>query len=246
MSSENNTKQRTGSGGRVAMHSPSAIRLLKSRPPASSGPVDPREFLKTEPRIRNRVIAAGSFVLVVLATVLVVGTSAGIVSGPNLVSTSPTPTALTTHGFLELTVAADGWESGSSTPAIARLRAENSDTYTVCHAVPAGVRDTLELDDGRYYLSWITPVGPDGTLYIPPEEELVSVRAGHTTSRSAAFTRVPLEESTFGDYAATIDIVHEAMEHGDETLTGEDGDALMHQLQVNSNEAPNFFIFIEE
>ena len=109
------------------------------------------------------------------------------------------------------------------------------------------IRDIVELEEGKYYLSWITPVDADGTLYIPPEgEALVTIRAGHTTSRLASFVRVPVHESTFGDYAATIDIVAEAMAHGDETLTGAAGEALMRKLQVNANEAPNFFIYIPE
>ena len=127
------------------------------------------------------------------------------------------------------------------------MRPDNSEEYLVCRAVPAGVRDAIELDEGTYCLSWITPVDADGTLYIPPEgEEQVTVRAGHTVSRTAIFTRVPVVDSTFGDYAATIDIVYEAMAHGDETLSGEAGEALMHKLQVNANAAPNFFIYIAE
>ena len=235
-----------GASGHVALHSPSAIRMLKTRPPAESEPLNPVDFLKTDKRILRRVFVAGSLVLVMLVVVLVAGTRAGIVSGPNLVNqnTSET-TALTTHGFLELTVRADGWDSEGSTPAIARLRADGSDEYLLCRAIPADVRDAIELDEGKYYLSWITPCDADGTLYIPPEgEELVKVQAGHTTSHAAEFIRVPVVESTFGDYAATIDIVYEAMAYGDETLSGAAGEALMHKLQVNANEAPNFFIYI--
>ena len=241
-------KEKKRSGGKVALHSPSAIRMLKSRPPAESAPLNPAEFLKTDKRILRRVVVAGSLVLVMFITVVLAGASAGIVSGPNLVTPAPSQTtALTTHGFLELTVSADGWDAEGSTPAIVRVRPTESEEYLLCRAVPADVRDTIELDEGEYYLSWITPVDADGTLYIPPEgEQKIEIRAGHTTSQLATFTRVPVIDSTFGDYAATIDIVYEAMAHGDETLSGEVGEALMHKLQVNANEAPNFFIWIPE
>ncbi|MDO4399923.1 MAG: hypothetical protein Q4D27_03120 [Coriobacteriia bacterium] len=242
----NKTKQ--GSGGRVAMHSPSAIRLLKTRPPAESEPLNPRDFLKTEKHIRARVYTAAAIVILVLTTVLVVGTSAGIVSGPNLVNPGTGQTsALTTHGFLEITPNADGWNAETSTAPIVRIRAANSEEYLLCRAVPANTRDTIELDEGTYLISWITPVDANGRLYIPPEaEEQVTVRAGHTVTRNATFTPVPPEESAFGDYAATIDIVGEAMAHGDETLTGEAGEAFMRKLQENANEAPNFFIYVPE
>lgn len=216
--------------------------------PAEANPPRPRDFLKTEKRIRRRVHIAGTFVLIVLISVVIAGAQAGIISGSNLLNTTSAQTsALTTHGFLELTVAADGWDAEGSTPAIARLRPADSEEYLLCRAVPADVRDTVELDEGLYYLSWITPVDADGTLYIPPEgEEPVQIRAGHTTSRTAVFRRVPVIESTFGDYAATVDIVGDAIAHGDETMSGEAGDALMHKLQVNANEAPNFFIYIPD
>lgn len=248
MAQEGNINQKHGSGGKVALHSPSAIRLMKSRPPATGDAINPREFLKMEKHIRLRVFSAAAIVLVALATVLVVGSSMGIVSGPNLINPAgPGSPALTTHGFLELTPNADGWDAQTSTDPIVRVRADGSDEYLFCRAVPANVRDTIELDEGVYYLSWITPVDADGRLYIPPEgEERVSVRAGHTISRQATFIPVPPVESAFGDYAATIDIVYEAMEHGDETLSGEAGDAFMAKLQANANEAPNFFIWIPE
>lgn len=246
MATQGDMKQKRGSG--VALHSPSAIRLLKSRPPAGDEPLNPRDFLKVEPPIRMRVAVAATVVLITLATVLVVGTSAGIVSGPNLVASTPTETtALTTHGFLEFNAVADGWDADSSTAPIARLRAEGAEEYLLCRAVPANQRDIIELDEGTYYISWITPVDADGTLYIPPEgERELKVKAGHTTTSTAVFTRVPVVDSTFGDYAATIDIVWEAIAHGDETLAGEAGDAFMRKLQVNANEAPNFFVYIPD
>ena len=247
MVSDGKNKQKKGSGGHLALHSPSAIRLFKNRPPAKSEPLNPSEFLKTDPLIRRRVIIAGSFVMAVFIAVVVAGTSIGLISGPNLVNSGTAENgALTTHGFLEFTVYAEGWDKEGSTPAIARLRPSNSEEYQVCRAVPADIRDTLEVDEGQYYLSWITPVDADGTLYIPPEGEvLVDIRAGHTTTRTAVFTRVPVADSTFGDYAATIDIVSEAIAHGDETLEGAAGEELMHKLRVNANEAPNFFMSLE-
>ncbi|MBE6470542.1 MAG: hypothetical protein E7000_02405 [Coriobacteriaceae bacterium] len=248
MVTEGNTKQKRGTGAKLALHSPSAIRLLKSQPAPTTEPLDPREFLHTEAHIRRRVYIAAAIVVIALAATLIAGTATGIVSGPNLVAPAQTQTsALTTHGFLEFSVMADGWDAETSTCPIARLRPEDSEEYTVCRAVPANTRDIIELDEGRYYLSWITPVDADGTLYIPPEgETLVNIQAGHTITRPATFTRVPVVESTFGDYAATIDIVWEAMAHGDETLTGEAGEAFMRKLQENANEAPNFFIYVPE
>ena len=247
MSDDEKNKQKPAVGGRIAMHSPSAIRMFKNRPPAKSEPLNPADFLKTDDPIRRRVLIAGTLVMAMFIAVVVAGTSAGIISGPNLMNANSTQTtALTTHGFLELTVSADGWDAEGSTPAIARFRQVGSDEYLFCRAVPADVRDTVELDEGQYYLSWITPVGPDGTLYIPPEGEfLIDIQAGHTTTRMAAFTRVPVTDSTFGDYSATIDIVADAIAHGDETLQGEAGEELMRKLQRNANEAPNFFVYIE-
>lgn len=243
---DNNRKQ--GSGAKVALHSPSAIRLFKSRPPATGPDINPREFLKTEKHIRMRVYSAAAFVLIVLATVLVVGSSMGIVSGPNVVTpTQSQSSALTTHGFVELTPIADGWNAETSTEPILRVRVDGNEEYLFCRAMPANARDVVELDEGTYYISWITPVDADGRLYIPPEgEERVTVRAGHTISRNAYFTPVPPAESAFGDYAATIDIVADAIAHGDETLSGEAGDAFMRKLQANANEAPNFFIWVPE
>ena len=248
MARSDNKNQKQGSGAKVALHSPSAIRLFKSRPPATGPDINPKEFLKTDKRIRWRVYTAGTLVLIVLATVLVVGSSMGIVSGPNVVNPGQSQsTALTTHGFLELTPNADGWNAQTSTEPILRVRADGSEEYLFCRAVPANARDVVELDEGVYFISWITPVDADGRLYIPPEgEERVSVQAGHTISRNAYFRPVPPAESAFGDYAATIDIVADAIAHGDETLSGEAGDAFMRKLQVNANEAPNFFIWVSE
>lgn len=245
MTQADDRAQDAGGAGKAARH-PAGSASAGQQAQAAGVPV-PRDFLKVREPILHRVVIAGLLVVVLLVTVIWAGVSAGIISGTTIANSSqPEATALTTHGFLEVTVRAEGWDAQGSTPAIARLRPVNSTEYVVCSAVPADTRDTIELDEGSYYLSWITPVDADGTLYIPPEEELIQIRAGHATSDLAVFTRVPLAESTFNDYAATIDIVYEAIEHGDETLEGEAGDALMHKLQVNANEAPNFYIFIPD
>ncbi len=212
----------------------------------STPPIRPRDFLKVYQPIRRRVIIAAVLVIAVLAAVLSAANSAGIISGSRFSSgNTTTSTALTTHGFLEMSVEADGWTE-TSTPAIARLRAIGSDEYLLCHAVDAGSRETIELDEGSYYLSWITPCDADGSLYIPPVEQIVQIRAGHTTNFTGVFTRVPVAESTFEDYAATIDIAYEAISHGDETLSGTVGEAFMRKLQANANNAPNFYIYIPD
>ncbi len=204
----------------------------------------PRDFLKVEPPIRHRVVIAFVLVTAILVAVLASASSSGILSGSHFVSgNQATTSALTTHGFLEMSVEAEGWTE-ESTPAIARLRAIGSDEYLLCHAVDADSRETVELEEGSYYLSWITPCDSDGSLYIPPVEQIVRIRAGHTTSYTGVFMRVPVAESTFEDYAATIDIAYEAVTHGDETLSGVVGEAFMRKLQSNANAAPNFYIYI--
>ena len=244
MAQDGNISQQVETDGQAAA-APSAAPEAQS---AQHAYIDPREFLNVDKRIRRRVWAAGGLVTVVLVAVLVAATSVGIISGPNFLSAgSGEVTALTTHGFLELNVQAKGWDAETSTPAIMRVRSAESEEgdYLLCRAVPAGERDTVELDEGSYLISWITPVDADGALYIPPEgESLVNIRAGHTTSATATFKRVDPAESAFADYSATLDLVHEAIDHGDETLAGEVGEELLHKLEVNANEAPNFYIYL--
>lgn len=220
----------------AALHSPEAVRMMKSRPPAQQA-VPSREMMRLDARTRVRVGVAGSLVVLVLAAVLAVVLPSGMFGDPLDEAGSVSGTQeLTTRGFLEMMVYADGWEADASTPAVLHVMREDGSTV-LYHAVKPGDREIVELESGAYRVGFIPAINADGTAYRFPEAQRVQVDVGHTSNIAATLDVLPGDEATFEDYQAIIDAFEAAIAQGDATLRGATGDALRARLLGNAQAA---------
>ena len=198
-----------------------------------------REMLKLDRRIKIRVFTAA--LVVIAACFLVVGSafSAGIVGQRTPVAV-PETEELTTKGFLEMLVRADGWDAGSSTPAVLCVRHEDG-SPVLFHAIAVDSRESIELDAGTYWTSFISPVNAGGSIYRMPEPQQVTVEVGHTVSIGADLEWVAPDAATRDDYLAITGAVQEAVGAGDATLQGEAGEGLLALMWQNVESSASYW-----
>lgn len=198
-----------------------------------------REMMKLDRRTKLRVLSAAFVVTALLAAVIYGAFQVGIYGGREAAPTSIATSELTTRGFLEVAVRADGWSEESSTLAVmCILKADGTPVFY--HAMKANARDTVEVEAGSYLISFISPVNADGVLYRPSKGQPVEISAGHTTSMATVLTPIAAQDATQDDYLAIITAVQEAIPLGDATLQGDAGAALVSQLWAYAGASPAF------
>lgn len=222
------------------MHSSEAVRIMRSRPPAAQ-PVVPRDMLKLDSITRKRVLISGFLVLTALVFTVVSAYSVGIFEAhdPSAATASTGSQELSTHGFLEMMVYADGWEEATSSSAILCVRTQDG-APVLFHAIRANTREIVELDAGTYQVDFLPPINAGGSLYRAPESQMVEVSIGHTVNIAATLEPVAAEDAVRDDYLAVIAAFEEAATAGDFTLKGEAWDFLHGRLVTNAQSSPTF------
>lgn len=145
-----------------------------------------------------------------------------------------------------LSVTADhGWDE-NSTPAIAHIEGDDVDFY---HAVTPDAEgnkgtSTVELAEGDYTVSFVSPVNSDGSAFDiydtgAPVDITVDADAKTAPAVNCPMAQIPADQVTDDMLADIVDKTKDAIEKGDETLKGDAGTNILDKLDGNVAKNPN-------
>lgn len=145
-----------------------------------------------------------------------------------------------------LSVTADhGWDE-NSTPAIAHIEGNDVDFY---HAVTPDAdgnkgTSTVELAEGDYTVSFVSPVNSDGSAFDiydtgAPVDITVDADAKTAPAVNCPMAQIPADKVTDDMLADIVNKTKDAIKKGDETLKGDSGKAILGKLDGNVSANPN-------
>lgn len=145
-----------------------------------------------------------------------------------------------------LNVTADhGWDE-NSTPAIAHIEGNDVDFY---HAVTPDAdgnkgTSTVELAEGDYTVSFVSPVNSDGSAFDTydtgaPVDITVDADAKTAPAVNCPMAQIPADKVTDDMLADIVDKTKDAIKKGDETLKGDAGTGILDKLDGNVAKNPN-------
>lgn len=139
-----------------------------------------------------------------------------------------------------LSVTADhGWDE-NSTPAIAHIEGDDVDFY---HAVTPDAdgnkgTSTVELAEGDYTVSFVSPVNSDGSAFDiydtgAPVDITVDADAKNAPAVNCPMAQIPADKVTDDMLADIVNKTKDAIKKGDETLKGDAGTGILDKLDGN-------------
>lgn len=145
-----------------------------------------------------------------------------------------------------LSVTADhGWDE-NSTPAIAHIEGNDVDFY---HAVTPDAEgnkgtSTVELAEGDYTVSFVSPVNSDGSAFDiydtgAPVDITVDADTKNAPAVNCPMAQIPADKVTDDMLADIVDKTKDAIKKGDETLKGDAGTGILDKLDGNVAKNPN-------
>ena len=145
-----------------------------------------------------------------------------------------------------LNVTADhGWDE-NSTPAIAHIEGNDVDFY---HAVTPDAEgnkgtSTVELAEGDYTVSFVSPVNSDGSAFDiydtgAPVDITVDADAKTAPAVNCPMAQIPADKVTDDMLADIVNKTKDAIKKGDETLKGDAGTSILDKLDGNVAKNPN-------
>lgn len=145
-----------------------------------------------------------------------------------------------------LSVTADhGWDE-NSTPAIAHIEGNDVDFY---HAVTPDAEgnkgtSTVELAEGDYTVSFVSPVNSDGSAFDiydtgAPVDITVDADAKTAPAVNCPMAQIPADKVTDDMLADIVNKTKDAIKKGDETLKGDAGTGILDKLDGNVTKNPN-------
>lgn len=145
-----------------------------------------------------------------------------------------------------LSVMADhGWDE-NSTPAIAHIEGDDVDFY---HAVTPDAdgnkgTSTVELAEGDYTVSFVSPVNSDGSAFDiydtgAPVDITVDADAKTAPAVNCPMAQIPADKVTDDMLADIVNKTKDAIKKGDETLKGDAGTGILDKLDGNVAKNPN-------
>lgn len=145
-----------------------------------------------------------------------------------------------------LSVTADhGWDE-NSTPAIAHIEGNDVDFY---HAVTPDAdgnkgTSTVELAEGDYAVSFVSPVNSDGSAFDiydtgAPVDITVDADAKTAPAVNCPMAQIPADKVTDDMLADIVNKTKDAIKKGDETLKGDAGTGILDKLDGNVAKNPN-------
>lgn len=184
------------------------------------------------------VIAAAVVVAIVVA--IAVASGAFATSGQQPEQQEPRTVDVT------LNVTADhGWDE-NSTPAIAHIEGDDVDFY---HAVTPDAEgnkgtSTVELAEGDYTVSFVSPVNSDGSAFDiydtgAPVDITVDADAKTAPAVNCPMAQIPADKVTDDMLADIVNKTKDAIKKGDETLKGDAGTGILDKLDGNVAKNPN-------
>lgn len=183
-------------------------------------------------------IAAAIVVAIVVATAVASGAFATSEQQPEQQESRTVDVALN--------VTADhGWDE-NSTPAIAHIEGNDVDFY---HAVTPDAEgnkgtSTVELAEGDYTVSFVSPVNSDGSAFDiydtgAPVDITVDADAKTAPAVDCPMAQIPADQVTDEMLANIVNKTKDAIENGDETLKGDAGTGILDKLDGNVAKNPN-------
>lgn len=145
-----------------------------------------------------------------------------------------------------LSVTADhGWDE-NSTPDIAHIEGDDVDFY---HAVTPDAdgnkgTSTVELAEGDYTVSFVSPVNSDGSAFDiydtgAPVDITVDADAKNAPAVNCPMAQIPADKVTDDMLADIVNKTKDAIKKGDETLKGDAGTGILDKLDGNVAKNPN-------
>lgn len=145
-----------------------------------------------------------------------------------------------------LNVTADhGWDE-NSTPAIAHIEGDDVEFY---HAVTPDAdgnkgTSTVELAEGDYTVSFVSPVNSDGSAFDiydtgAPVDITVDADAKTAPAVNCPMAQIPADKVTDDMLADIVNKTKDAIKKGDETLKGDAGTGILDKLDGNVAKNPN-------
>lgn len=145
-----------------------------------------------------------------------------------------------------LSVTADhGWDE-NSTPAIAHIEGNDVDFY---HAVTPDAEgnkgtSTVELAEGDYTVSFVSPVNSDGSAFDiydtgAPVDITVDADAKTAPAVNCPMAQILADKVTDDMLADIVNKTKDAIKKGDETLKGDAGTGILDKLDGNVAKNPN-------
>ena len=145
-----------------------------------------------------------------------------------------------------LSVTADhGWDE-NSTPAIAHIEGNDVDFY---HAVTPDAdsnkgTSTVELAEGDYTVSFVSPVNSDGSAFDiydtgAPVDITVDADAKTAPAVNCPMAQIPADKVTDEMLADIVNKTKDAIKKGDESLKGDAGTGILDKLDGNVAKNPN-------
>lgn len=145
-----------------------------------------------------------------------------------------------------LNVTADhGWDE-NSTPAIAHIEGDDVDFY---HAVTPDAdgnkgTSTVELAEGDYTVSFVSPVNSDGSAFDiydtgAPVDITVDADAKTAPAVNCPMAQIPADKVTDEMLADIVNKTKDAIKKGDESLKGDAGTGILDKLDGNVAKNPN-------
>lgn len=145
-----------------------------------------------------------------------------------------------------LSVTADhGWDE-NSTPVIAHIEGDDVDFY---HAVTPDAdgnkgTSTVELAEGDYTVSFVSPVNSDGSAFDiydtgAPVDITVDADAKTAPAVNCPMAQIPADKVTDDMLADIVNKTKDAIKKGDETLKGDAGTGILDKLDGNVAKNPN-------
>lgn len=183
-------------------------------------------------------IAAAIVVAIVVATAVASGAFATSEQQPEQQESRTVDVALN--------VTADhGWDE-NSTPAIAHIEGNDVDFY---HAVTPDAEgnkgtSTVELAEGDYTVSFVSPVNSDGSAFDiydtgAPVDITVDADAKTAPTVNCPMAQISADKVTDEMLANIINKTKDAIKKGDETLKGDAGTGILDKLDGNVAKNPN-------
>lgn len=145
-----------------------------------------------------------------------------------------------------LNVTADhGWDE-NSTPAIAHIEGNDADFYHAVTPDAGGNKgtSTVELAEGDYTVSFVSPVNSDGSAFDiydtgAPVDITVDADAKTAPAINCPMVQIPADKVTDEMLANIVNKTKDAIKKGDETLKGDAGTGILDKLDGNVAKNPN-------
>ena len=189
---------------------------------------------------KPQAAAIAAAVVVAIVVAIAVASGAFATSGQQPEQQEPRTVDVT------LSVTADhGWDE-NSTPAIAHIEGDDVDFY---HAVTPDAdgnkgTSTVELAEGDYTVSFVSPVNSDGSAFDiydtgAPVDITVDADAKTAPAVNCPMVQIPADKVTDDMLADIVNKTKDAIEKGDETLKGDAGTGILDKLDGNVAKNPN-------